>query len=196
MLGGGLRIQIADTGLGVAPEQLAELNERLREPGDIDVAASRTLGLYVVARLAARHGILVRLAPGTPNGTLAQVDLPAPIILSPLDTGDRVIPAVIEGSQPMLLDGDADGSPAREGERHRPRRRHRRARSRVGRPRARCSPSMANGAAANPSASRAPTDRLLTLAFGHPTNRHDSRSAHCVLQNPHCPRPTRRSSSR
>ena len=83
LLGGGLRIQIADTGLGVAPEQLAELNERLREPGDIDVAASRTLGLYVVARLAARHGILVRLAPGTPNGTLAQVDLPASIILSP-----------------------------------------------------------------------------------------------------------------
>ena len=116
LLGGGLRIQIADTGLGVAPEQLAELNERLREPGDIDVAASRTLGLYVVARLAARHGILVRLAPGTPNGTLAQVDLAASVILSPLDTGDRVIPAVIEGSQPMLLDGDADGSPAREGE--------------------------------------------------------------------------------
>jgi signal transduction histidine kinase len=116
LLGGGLRIQIADTGLGVAPEQLAELNERLREPGDIDVAASRTLGLYVVARLAARHGILVRLAPGTPNGTLAQVDLPASIILSPLDTGDRVIPAVIEGPQPMLLDGGADGRPAREGE--------------------------------------------------------------------------------
>ena len=115
LLGGGLRIQIADTGLGVAPEQLAELNERLREPGDIDVAASRTLGLYVVARLAARHGILVRLAPGTPNGTLAQVDLPASIILSPLDTGDRVIPAVIEGSQPML-DGGSDGRPAREGE--------------------------------------------------------------------------------
>ena len=116
LLGGGLRIQIADTGLGVPPEQLAELNERLREPGDIDVAASRTLGLYVVARLAARHGILVRLAPGTPNGTLAQVDLAASVILSPLDTGDRVIPAVIEGSQPMLLDGGADGRPAREGE--------------------------------------------------------------------------------
>ncbi len=117
LLGGGLRIQIADTGLGIPPEQMAELNERLRAPGDIDVAASRTLGLYVVARLAARHEILVRLAPGTPSGTLAQVDLPASIILSPLDTGERIIPAVTAQPQPMLLDGaGSDGLPARSGE--------------------------------------------------------------------------------
>ena len=117
LLGGGLRIQIADAGLGIPPEQLAELNERLRAPGDIDVAASRTLGLYVVARLAARHEILVRLAPGGPSGTLAQVDLPASIILSPLDTGERVIPAVTAEPQPMLLDGSrSDGPPARPGE--------------------------------------------------------------------------------
>ena len=108
LLGGGLRIQIADTGLGIPPEQLAELNERLRAPGDIDVAASRTLGLYVVARLAARHGIQVRLAPGTPTGTLAQVDLPASIIVSPLDTGERVIPAVTAQPQPEpSIDGGA-----------------------------------------------------------------------------------------
>lgn len=117
LLGGGLRIQIADAGLGIPPEQLAELNERLREPGDIDVAASRTLGLYVVARLAARHEILVRLAPGDPGGTLAQVDLPASIIASPLDTGERIIPAVTEEPQPMLVDGGGTGGPlARPGE--------------------------------------------------------------------------------
>jgi signal transduction histidine kinase len=112
LLGGGLRIQIADAGLGVPPEQLAELNERLRAPGDIDVAASRTLGLYVVARLAARHEILVRLAPGDPSGTLAQVDLPASIIVSPLDTGERVIPAVTEESHPILADGAGAGRPS------------------------------------------------------------------------------------
>ncbi len=94
LLGGGLRLQVADSGIGIPANELVTLNERLREPGDIDVAASRTLGLYVVARLAARHGIVVRLVPGEPSGTVAQVDLPAHLIVSPLDTADGVLQAV------------------------------------------------------------------------------------------------------
>ncbi|HEY9409805.1 MAG TPA: nitrate- and nitrite sensing domain-containing protein [Jiangellaceae bacterium] len=94
LLGGGLRIQVTDSGLGVPADQLAALNERLGNPGDIDVAASRTLGLYVVARLAAKHGIRIRLEAGISGGTVAQVDLPAHLILSPLDTTEGVIPAV------------------------------------------------------------------------------------------------------
>ncbi len=94
LLGGGLRLQVADSGLGIPANQLVSLNERLREPGDIDVAASRTLGLYVVARLAARHGIVVRLVPGEPSGTIAQVDLPAHLVVSPLDTSEGVLQAV------------------------------------------------------------------------------------------------------
>jgi signal transduction histidine kinase len=95
LLGGGLRLQVADTGLGIPQDQLAALNQRLNEPGDIDVAASRTLGIYVVARLAARHGITVRLVPaeGT-TGTIAQVDLPAHLVVSPLDTTDGVLQAL------------------------------------------------------------------------------------------------------
>ena len=81
------------------------LNERLREPGDIDVAASRTLGLYVVARLASRHGIVVRLVAGEPNGTVAQVDLPAHLVVSPLDTTDGVMPARIASRPPSPLLG-------------------------------------------------------------------------------------------
>lgn len=88
LLGGGLRLQVTDSGLGIPSAQLAELNERLRNVGDIDVAASRTLGLYVVARLAAKHGIRVRLEPDAEGGTAAQVDLPAHLILSPLDTNE------------------------------------------------------------------------------------------------------------
>jgi signal transduction histidine kinase len=95
LLGGGLRLQVTDTGLGIPQDQLTALNERLRDPGDIDVAASRTLGIYVVARLGARHGVTVRLIPaeGT-TGTIAQVDLPSHLVVSPLDTTDGVLQAL------------------------------------------------------------------------------------------------------
>lgn len=112
LLGGGLRLQVTDNGLGIPPDQLASLNERLREPGDIDVASSKTLGIYVVARLASRHGITVRLVPaeGT-TGTVAQVDLPAHLVVSPLDTTDGVLQAIQPGSAGGPADFDATATP-------------------------------------------------------------------------------------
>lgn len=109
LLGGGLRLQVTDSGLGIPAGQLEELNERLRNVGDIDVAASRTLGLYVVARLAAKHGIQVRLEAVPEGGTAAQVDLPAHLILSPLDTSEGVIPPVpAEPASPQPSGGFGD----------------------------------------------------------------------------------------
>jgi signal transduction histidine kinase len=97
LLGGGLRISVADAGLGIPTDQLEALNGRLADVGDIDVATSRTLGLYVVARLSAKHGIRVRLEPGSGGGTVAQVDIPANLIHSPLDSQvDVPAPAVNE----------------------------------------------------------------------------------------------------
>ncbi|NED95486.1 HAMP domain-containing protein [Phytoactinopolyspora alkaliphila] len=95
LLGGGLRISVADAGLGIPTDQLEALNSRLADVGDIDVATSRTLGLYVVARLSAKHGIRVRLEPGSAGGTVAQVDIPANLIHSPLDSQADVPPPAV-----------------------------------------------------------------------------------------------------
>jgi hypothetical protein len=41
-------------------EDLAYANWRLDNPPVVDVAVSRRMGLFVVGRLAARHGIRIR----------------------------------------------------------------------------------------------------------------------------------------
>src|SRR5699024_1745136 len=56
-----LAVQITDRGVGMSDSQIAEANERLADPPDLDVSVRRRMGLYVVARLAQRHGIEVRL---------------------------------------------------------------------------------------------------------------------------------------
>ena len=73
-------IYIEDRGIGISPEQLAELNQRLAKPPAVDVTVSRMMGLVVVARLAARHGVKVELRPGEERGTVAQVTLPASVL--------------------------------------------------------------------------------------------------------------------
>ncbi|WP_460308511.1 sensor histidine kinase [Actinocorallia aurea] len=73
----GLAVEIIDRGLGLYPDQLAELNRRLAEPPEFDLADSDRLGLFVVARLAARHDIRVALQPSAYGGTTAVVLIPA-----------------------------------------------------------------------------------------------------------------------
>ncbi len=72
---------VEDHGIGISPEQLAELNERLANPPMVDVAVSRMMGLVVVARLAARHGVKVELRTARERGTIADVTLPASVLV-------------------------------------------------------------------------------------------------------------------
>jgi hypothetical protein len=60
---------------------MAHANWRLDNPPVVDVAVSRRMGLFVVARLAARHGIRVRLRPAATGGLIALVWLPDEAIL-------------------------------------------------------------------------------------------------------------------
>ena len=52
----GFAIEIDDRGLGIEPDQLAEINQQLASPPDFDLANADRLGLFVGGKLAARHG--------------------------------------------------------------------------------------------------------------------------------------------
>ena len=75
----GLTLRVHDQGIGVRDRRLAEINERLRAPAMLSSAAAGSMGLHVVAHLAARHGILVRLH-STGAGMVAQVDVPEALL--------------------------------------------------------------------------------------------------------------------
>ena len=73
---GGVLLEIADQGVGMVADEMAHANWRLDNPPVVDVAVSRRMGLFVVARLAARHGIRVRLRHADTGGLVALVWLP------------------------------------------------------------------------------------------------------------------------
>ena len=58
---GGVLLDITDNGVGISEQEMAHANWRLDNPPVVDVAVSRRMGLFVVGRLAARHGVRVRL---------------------------------------------------------------------------------------------------------------------------------------
>ena len=78
---GGVMLEIEDSGIGMTPEELDDANERLANPPVIDVAISRRMGLYVVGRLATRHGIQVRLRRSAGGGITALVLVPRPLLM-------------------------------------------------------------------------------------------------------------------
>ncbi|MFB4309021.1 nitrate- and nitrite sensing domain-containing protein [Actinomadura sp. GTD37] len=74
--GGGCMLQITDNGVGMSPEELEQANWRLANPPVIDFSAARRMGLFVVGRLAVRHGIRVELRAAQGGGLTAFVVLP------------------------------------------------------------------------------------------------------------------------
>ncbi|MEV0617942.1 nitrate- and nitrite sensing domain-containing protein [Nonomuraea sp. NPDC050404] len=96
--GGGALLSVSDTGISMTEEELAEANRRLAEPPVVDVSVSRRMGLFVVGRLALRHGIRVQLRRGEGNGLIAMVLLP-PTLLA-------------DGTQPQLPQRPAFGGGA------------------------------------------------------------------------------------
>ena len=71
----GYLLTISDHGVGMTETRMGEINRLLAKPPVLGLALDPTLGLYVVARLAARHGIDIRLVRGVPGMTV-RVTLP------------------------------------------------------------------------------------------------------------------------
>ncbi|MEU0413204.1 nitrate- and nitrite sensing domain-containing protein [Streptomyces griseorubiginosus] len=74
---GRIMLEIHDRGIGLPPEELAEINRNLADPPTVDASISQRMGLFVVGRLADRHGIRTQLRPADEGqGTTTLVMLP------------------------------------------------------------------------------------------------------------------------
>ncbi|MEU4210709.1 nitrate- and nitrite sensing domain-containing protein [Streptomyces sp. NPDC026206] len=74
---GRVMVEIHDKGIGLTAEDFADINHKLANPPTVDVSIAQRMGLFVVGRLATRHGIRVQLRPsGEQAGTTSLVMLP------------------------------------------------------------------------------------------------------------------------
>ncbi|MEV6279092.1 nitrate- and nitrite sensing domain-containing protein [Nocardia sp. NPDC051832] len=89
-VGRGIAVEITDQGLGMTVADMAARNELLAQPPDFSVATlsgDSRLGLFVVAKLAARHGITVRLTESAYGGVKAIVLIPRALTTATLQAG-------------------------------------------------------------------------------------------------------------
>lgn len=77
---GTLVLNVEDEGIGIPVDRLAEINTRLSRQPVVDVAVTRHMGLYVVGRLAHRHGIRAQLRERPYGGIAASVIIPSQLV--------------------------------------------------------------------------------------------------------------------
>jgi signal transduction histidine kinase len=83
---GELMLSIEDQGIGIPAARLTELNALLERPDPAAPACDTTgMGMYVIARLAARHGIRVQLRDHKRGGVAAVVVIPAALVAPAAD---------------------------------------------------------------------------------------------------------------
>ncbi|WP_433477059.1 nitrate- and nitrite sensing domain-containing protein [Spirillospora sp. CA-142024] len=86
----GFAVDIIDRGIGLDQSELDALNLRLSRPPEFDLAVTDRLGLFVVSRLAGRHGIRVALQPSLYGGVSAVVLIPRRLIVDVDQPEDEV----------------------------------------------------------------------------------------------------------
>ncbi|MGV9665216.1 sensor histidine kinase [Nocardia niigatensis] len=96
VVGKGAVFEIVDQGLGIPEDELVRLNTLLsHSPGfDLDaIAGGGRLGLFVVATLAARLGVSVRLSESVFGGVRAVVLIPSSLLTTAADDAAMILPA-------------------------------------------------------------------------------------------------------
>ncbi|MFB7805201.1 nitrate- and nitrite sensing domain-containing protein [Streptomyces virginiae] len=87
-VGTGYVLEVEDRGLGMGREALNDANRRIEQSEDLDLFDSDRLGLFVVSRLSARHGVKVHLRTSPYGGTTAVVLLPNSMLQGAITVGD------------------------------------------------------------------------------------------------------------
>jgi hypothetical protein len=90
---GGALIDVTDRGIGMPANEMAYANQQLDNPPPPNIDVPKWMGLLVVARLAARHGIRVRLNQADLGGLTALVWLPDEILTHYSAAADPGYPA-------------------------------------------------------------------------------------------------------
>ncbi len=73
---GGYQLTVSDRGVGMTETRIAQLNAILARPPSLGLTVEPTMGMYVIAKLAHRHGVTVELARSVP-GLSARITVPA-----------------------------------------------------------------------------------------------------------------------
>jgi signal transduction histidine kinase len=88
---GGVLLWVSDSGLGMNDGDRRIANMRLQSGGEVTPDNARHMGLFVVGRLAARHGLRVGLRSPTTDdestGTTAEIYLPPSVLVEALVPG-------------------------------------------------------------------------------------------------------------
>lgn len=102
---GNLSISILDSGIGMSDDAVEQANDRLTKVGPLDLVGARCLGLFVVGRIAGRHGLAVALSGGSGIvGVRAMVTIPAAYVLGEDGVESQPLPLRIPGTTPGLSD--------------------------------------------------------------------------------------------
>ena len=115
---GGVLLDITDNGVGISDQEMSHANWRLDNPPVVDVAVSRRMGLFVVGRLAARHGVRVRLRHAQTGGLTALIWLPDTVAAPEVAPAARPAPPVRSGrlrARRLAVRARRDRDPAHRG---------------------------------------------------------------------------------
>lgn len=91
----GYQISVSDRGVGMSEARIAEMDRILSQPPTLGLSVEPTLGMYVVSKLAHRHGVQVELIRGVP-GITARITVPR----DHLEVEEKVEPRFWEGDRP------------------------------------------------------------------------------------------------